>query len=37
MKRLTVGPMMTPEYIEWWSRRINDNILGPNQGDSKQT
>ncbi|MBA0754929.1 hypothetical protein Gogos_021058 [Gossypium gossypioides] len=29
MKRLVVGPMTTPEYIEWWGRRINDNILGP--------
>ncbi|MBA0786178.1 hypothetical protein Gotri_027522, partial [Gossypium trilobum] len=26
MKRLVVGPMTTPEYNEWWVRRINDNI-----------
>ncbi|MBA0754499.1 hypothetical protein Gogos_020364 [Gossypium gossypioides] len=31
MKRLAVGPTMTPEYIEWWGRRINDNISGPSQ------
>ncbi|MFQ6664540.1 hypothetical protein Gotur_031613 [Gossypium turneri] len=29
MKRLAVGPITTPEYIEWWGRRINDNISGP--------
>ncbi|MFQ6657692.1 hypothetical protein Gotur_027266 [Gossypium turneri] len=29
MKRLAVGPIATPEYIEWWGRRINDNISGP--------
>ncbi|MBA0635494.1 hypothetical protein Godav_021828 [Gossypium davidsonii] len=29
MKRLAVGPMMTPEYSEWWVRRINDNIPEP--------
>ncbi|KAK5785753.1 hypothetical protein PVK06_040369 [Gossypium arboreum] len=23
--------MTTPEYNEWWSIRINDNILGPSQ------
>ncbi|MBA0635075.1 hypothetical protein Godav_025771 [Gossypium davidsonii] len=28
MKRLAVGPMTTPEYSEWWVRRINDNIPG---------
>ncbi|MBA0729199.1 hypothetical protein Golax_025662, partial [Gossypium laxum] len=33
MKRLAVGPIVTPEYIEWWGRRINDNISGPSQGD----
>ncbi|MBA0730393.1 hypothetical protein Golax_022784, partial [Gossypium laxum] len=33
MKRLVVGPIMTPEYIEWWGRRINDNISRPSQGD----
>ncbi|MBA0876410.1 hypothetical protein Goshw_005160 [Gossypium schwendimanii] len=26
MKRLAVGLMTTPEYNEWWVRRINDNI-----------
>ncbi|MBA0880272.1 hypothetical protein Goshw_005996, partial [Gossypium schwendimanii] len=26
MKRLVVGPMTTPEYNEWWVRRINDSI-----------
>ncbi|MFQ6636285.1 hypothetical protein Gotur_014092 [Gossypium turneri] len=26
MKRFTVGPMVTPEYNEWWSKRVNDNI-----------
>ncbi|MBA0876620.1 hypothetical protein Goshw_005803, partial [Gossypium schwendimanii] len=26
MKRLVVGPITTPEYNEWWGRRINDNI-----------
>ncbi|MBA0787890.1 hypothetical protein Gotri_027145 [Gossypium trilobum] len=26
MKRLAMGPMTTPEYNEWWGRRINDNI-----------
>ncbi|MBA0874658.1 hypothetical protein Goshw_020193 [Gossypium schwendimanii] len=26
MKRLAVGPMITPEYNEWWVRIINDNI-----------
>ncbi|MBA0636675.1 hypothetical protein Godav_029225, partial [Gossypium davidsonii] len=28
MKRLKVGSIPTLEYIEWWGRRINDNILG---------
>ncbi|MFQ6657038.1 hypothetical protein Gotur_026876 [Gossypium turneri] len=35
IKRLDVGPMTTPEYNEWWVRRINDNTpklsLGNNQ------
>ncbi|MBA0729346.1 hypothetical protein Golax_023352 [Gossypium laxum] len=35
MKRLAVGLKITPEYIEWWGRRINDNIPGPSQGDGK--
>ncbi|MFQ6660647.1 hypothetical protein Gotur_029081 [Gossypium turneri] len=37
MKRLAVGPIATPEYIEWWGRRINDNISGPSQGDGQLT
>ncbi|MBA0844722.1 hypothetical protein Goarm_022960, partial [Gossypium armourianum] len=37
MKILAVGPMTTPEYIEWWGRRINDNIPGPSQRDSQTT
>ncbi|MBA0787255.1 hypothetical protein Gotri_025723 [Gossypium trilobum] len=24
MKRLAVGPMTTPEYNEWWVKRINE-------------
>ncbi|MFQ6657980.1 hypothetical protein Gotur_027444 [Gossypium turneri] len=35
MKRLAVGPMTTPEYNEWWVRRINDNILEPSQENSQ--
>ncbi|MFQ6659608.1 hypothetical protein Gotur_028448 [Gossypium turneri] len=35
MKRLAVVPMTTPEYNEWWGRRINDNIPGPSQEDSQ--
>ncbi|MBA0754905.1 hypothetical protein Gogos_020720 [Gossypium gossypioides] len=37
MKRLAVSPTTTPEFIEWWGRRINDNIPGPSQGDSQAT
>ncbi|MBA0673260.1 hypothetical protein Goklo_029176 [Gossypium klotzschianum] len=37
MKRLKVGSIPTLEYIEWWGRRINDNILGLSQGDSQLT
>ncbi|MBA0754178.1 hypothetical protein Gogos_020176 [Gossypium gossypioides] len=33
MKRLAVGSMTTPEYSEWWSKRINDNIPEPNSED----
>ncbi|MBA0662583.1 hypothetical protein Goklo_006676 [Gossypium klotzschianum] len=29
MKRLVVSPMTTPEYNDWWVRRINDNIPKP--------
>ncbi|MBA0701607.1 hypothetical protein Goari_026905, partial [Gossypium aridum] len=35
MMRLAIGPMMTPEYNEWWVRRINDNIPRPIKGDSQ--
>ncbi|MBA0634695.1 hypothetical protein Godav_029412 [Gossypium davidsonii] len=35
MKRLAVTPMMTPEYNEWWIKRINDNIPKPSQGNSQ--
>ncbi|MBA0754692.1 hypothetical protein Gogos_021564 [Gossypium gossypioides] len=31
MKRLAVGPMTTPEYNEWWVRRINDSIPEPSK------
>ncbi|MBA0818237.1 hypothetical protein Gohar_025476 [Gossypium harknessii] len=37
IKRLAVGLVTTHEYIEWWGRRINDNIPGPSQGDSQPT
>ncbi|KAK5818276.1 hypothetical protein PVK06_023210 [Gossypium arboreum] len=29
MKRLAVGSMVTPEYSEWFKKRINDNIPRP--------
>ncbi|MBA0669944.1 hypothetical protein Goklo_029544 [Gossypium klotzschianum] len=35
MKRLAVGPMTTPEYNEWWVRRINDNIPKVSQENSQ--
>ncbi|MFQ6621742.1 hypothetical protein Gotur_001844 [Gossypium turneri] len=35
MKRLAMGPMTTPEYREWWARRINDNTPKLNQEDSQ--
>ncbi|MBA0881474.1 hypothetical protein Goshw_025497 [Gossypium schwendimanii] len=35
MKRLAVGLMTTPEYNEWWFKRINDNILGPSLENSQ--
>ncbi|MBA0626283.1 hypothetical protein Godav_003979 [Gossypium davidsonii] len=31
MKIFTVGPMTTSEYYGWWSKKVNDNILGPSQ------
>ncbi|MBA0730196.1 hypothetical protein Golax_025852 [Gossypium laxum] len=33
MKRLAIGSMMTPEYSEWRSKRINDNIPKSNSED----
>ncbi|MBA0789609.1 hypothetical protein Gotri_025312 [Gossypium trilobum] len=33
MKRFTVGPMTTPEYYGWWSKRVNDNIPELSQED----
>ncbi|MBA0786375.1 hypothetical protein Gotri_025293 [Gossypium trilobum] len=35
MKRLAVGSMTTPEYSEWWSKRINDNIPESNSEDAR--
>ncbi|MBA0630914.1 hypothetical protein Godav_002963 [Gossypium davidsonii] len=35
MKRLAVGSMTTTEYYEWWVKRINDNVLGPNLENSQ--
>ncbi|MFQ6659580.1 hypothetical protein Gotur_028428 [Gossypium turneri] len=35
MKGLAVGPMTTPEYAEWWAKRINDNIPGPGSENSQ--
>ncbi|MFQ6662452.1 hypothetical protein Gotur_030288 [Gossypium turneri] len=35
MKRLAVGPMTTPEYSEWWVKRINDNIPGSSLENSQ--
>ncbi|MBA0637198.1 hypothetical protein Godav_029314 [Gossypium davidsonii] len=35
MKRLVVSPMTTPEYNDWWDRRINDNILKPSHENSQ--
>ncbi|KAK5803697.1 hypothetical protein PVK06_031346 [Gossypium arboreum] len=29
MKRLAVGSMVTPEYSEWFKKKINDNIPRP--------
>ncbi|KAG8492528.1 hypothetical protein CXB51_009788 [Gossypium anomalum] len=26
LKRVAINPVMTPEYVEWRSRRINDNV-----------
>ncbi|MBA0855951.1 hypothetical protein Goshw_021608, partial [Gossypium schwendimanii] len=35
MKRLAMGPMTTPEYNEWWIKRINDNISRPSSENSQ--
>ncbi|MFQ6659228.1 hypothetical protein Gotur_028207, partial [Gossypium turneri] len=35
IKRLAVGPMATPEYDEWWVKRINDNISEPSLENSQ--
>ncbi|MBA0673023.1 hypothetical protein Goklo_024483 [Gossypium klotzschianum] len=35
MKRLAIGPITTPEYIEWRVRRINDNIPEPSRESSQ--
>ncbi|MFQ6657516.1 hypothetical protein Gotur_027154 [Gossypium turneri] len=34
-KRLAVGLMITPEYNEWWVKRINDNTPKSNQENSQ--
>ncbi|MBA0788493.1 hypothetical protein Gotri_026907, partial [Gossypium trilobum] len=35
MKRFSVGPMTTPEYNDWWDRRVNDNIPKPSRENSQ--
>ncbi|MBA0844716.1 hypothetical protein Goarm_023182, partial [Gossypium armourianum] len=35
MKRFTVEAMATPEYYEWWSKRVNDNIPEPGHENSQ--
>ncbi|MBA0765812.1 hypothetical protein Gotri_014948 [Gossypium trilobum] len=35
MKRLSVGPMTTLEYNEWWVKRINDNVSRPSSENSQ--
>ncbi|MBA0670644.1 hypothetical protein Goklo_000119 [Gossypium klotzschianum] len=35
MKRLVVGLMTTPDYNEWWVRRINDDVLRPSSENSQ--
>ncbi|MBA0670907.1 hypothetical protein Goklo_024039, partial [Gossypium klotzschianum] len=35
MKSLAVGLMTTPEYKEWWVKRINNNVPGPSSKNSQ--
>ncbi|MBA0777894.1 hypothetical protein Gotri_005848 [Gossypium trilobum] len=35
MKRFTIRAMATPEYYEWWSKRVNDNIPEPGHENSQ--
>ncbi|MBA0730863.1 hypothetical protein Golax_025778 [Gossypium laxum] len=35
MKRFTVVAMKNPEYYEWCSKRVNDNIPEPNHKNSQ--
>ncbi|MBA0730614.1 hypothetical protein Golax_025882 [Gossypium laxum] len=35
MKSLAVGLMITPEYNEWWVKRINDNFPWPSSKNSQ--
>ncbi|KAL1066759.1 hypothetical protein V6Z11_D12G082700 [Gossypium hirsutum] len=35
MNRVAVGPMTTPEYHQWWARRINDNTPKLNQEEGQ--
>ncbi|MBA0880197.1 hypothetical protein Goshw_013568 [Gossypium schwendimanii] len=35
MKRFTVVAMTNPEYYEWCSKRVNDNIPEPNHKNSQ--
>ncbi|KAK5802512.1 hypothetical protein PVK06_030111 [Gossypium arboreum] len=35
MKGFTEGPMTTPEYDCWWSKRIKDNIPMPSQENTR--
>ncbi|XP_040956120.1 uncharacterized protein [Gossypium hirsutum] len=37
MKRLSVGSMMTPEYGEWQSKRVNENIPELNSEGARPT
>ncbi|KAG8489998.1 hypothetical protein CXB51_015374 [Gossypium anomalum] len=35
MKRLTVGSIVTPEYSEWFKKRVNDNVPRPSLEDAR--